>query len=112
MDAVVILFFNCFTQKSFEEMSQLKLRVNKEITKLCSDYKHYVLFCQRKEANTVIMNNETKDPHLHSTLHNMELQEGCEEKKENVPNICFHKVLWVKGGTAGNYPIYEPNHIS
>lgn len=33
-------------------------------------------------------------------------------KKENALNICFHKVLWVKGRTAGNYSIYEPNHIS
>lgn len=37
---------------------------------------------------------------------------GSAEKEENVPNICFRKVLWVKGGIAGNYPIYEPNHIS
>lgn len=34
------------------------------------------------------------------------------KKEENVLNICFHKALWVKGGTAGNYPIYESNHIS
>lgn len=54
----------------------------------------------------------SKDPHLQLTLHNMEPQGGSVEKEQNVPSICFRKVLWVKGGTAGNYPIYEPNHIS
>lgn len=34
------------------------------------------------------------------------------KKEENVLNICFHNALRVKGGTAGNYPIYESNHIS
>lgn len=78
----------------------------------------------------IIMNNETlptgrclciksqksyscnsKD-HLQWALHNMEPPGGSVKMEENVLNICFPKVLWVKGGTAGNYPIYEPNHIS
>lgn len=53
-----------------------------------------------------------KDSHLQRTPHNMEPQGGSVEKEQNVPNICFRKVLRVKGGTEGNYPIYEPNHIS
>lgn len=42
----------------------------------------------------------------------METWGGGVKREENVLNICFHKVLWVTGGTAGNYPIYESNHIS
>lgn len=42
--------------------------------------------------------------HILWAVHNMG---GSAEKEENVLNICFRK-----GRTAGNYPIYEPNHIS
>lgn len=63
-----------------------------------------------KSQNSYSWNS--KEPYLQWTLHNMEPHGGSVEKKENVLNICSRKVLWVKGWTAGNYPIYEPNHIS